>query len=52
MSRWVQVQSAFIYPKATKFKKRAIRNEGSFMERFIPLISEVGFPIAVILNLL
>ena len=52
MSRWVQVQSAFIYPKATKFEKRAIRNEGSFMEPFIPLISEVGFPIVVTLYLL
>ena len=52
MSRWVQVQSAFIYPKATKFEKRAIRNEASFMEPIIPLISEVGFPIAVTLYLL
>lgn len=52
MSRWVQVQSAFIYPKAIKFEKRAIGNEESFMESFIPLISEVGFPIAVTLYLL
>ena len=27
MSRWVQVQSAFIYPKATKFEKTAFKKD-------------------------
>ena len=35
MSRWVQVQSAFIYPKVTKFEKRTIIKEYESKTKFI-----------------